>query len=163
MNQAPALARLVEACDLDVLLVAGRYTLLDQVAMDELLPLCERRTISIVVGGVFNSGILIDPAPGVRYNYVPADAAVLARAQKIKSVCDRYDVPLPAAALQFPLAHPRVCTVLLGIRTIDELEKNLRWLDVSIPDGLWSELKHEGLLRDDAPTPSNAKASRDIK
>ena len=158
MNQAPALARLVEACDLDVLLVAGRYTLLDQVAMDELLPLCEQRTISIVVGGVFNSGILIDPAPGVRYNYVPADAAVLARAQKIKSVCERYNVPLPAAALQFPLAHPRVCTVLLGIRTIDELEKNLGWLDVSIPDGLWAELKHEGLLRDDAPTPSSAKS-----
>ncbi len=158
MNQAPALARLVEACDLDVLLVAGRYTLLDQVAMDELLPLCEQRTVSIVVGGVFNSGILIDPAPGARYNYVPADAAVLARAQKIKSVCDRYDVPLPAAALQFPLAHPRVCTVLLGIRTIDELEKNLGWLDVSIPDGLWAELKHEGLLRVDAPTPSSAKS-----
>jgi D-threo-aldose 1-dehydrogenase len=157
MNQAPMLARLVEACDLDVLLVAGRYTLLDQVAMDELLPLCEQRTVSIVVGGVFNSGILIDPAPGARYNYVPADAAVLARAQKIKAVCDRYSVPLPAAALQFPLAHPRVCTVLLGIRAIDELEKNLRWLEVSIPDALWADLKREGLLRDNAPTPSSAK------
>ncbi len=155
MNQAPMLARLVEACDLDVLLVAGRYTLLDQVAMDELLPLCEERTVSIVVGGVFNSGILIDPVPGVRYNYVPAEAAVLARAQQIKAVCDRYEVPLPAAALQFPLAHPRVCTVLLGIRTIDELEKNLQWLDVSIPDQLWAELKADGLLRQDAPTPSN--------
>lgn len=152
MNQAPMLVRLVEACDLDVLLVAGRYTLLDQVAMDELLPLCEQRTVSIVVGGVFNSGILVDPSPGARYNYVPADAAVIARAQKIKAVCDRYGVPMPAAALQFPLAHPRVCTVLLGIRTIDELEKNLRWLNVSIPDDLWAELKHEGLLRDDAPT-----------
>ncbi len=158
MNQAPMLARLVEACDLDVLLVAGRYTLLDQVAMDELLPLCEQRTVSIVVGGVFNSGILIDPAPGARYNYVPADSAVLARAQKIKAVCDRYSVPLPAAALQFPLAHPRVCTVLLGIRAIDELEKNLRWLEVSIPDALWADLKREGLLRDNAPTPSSAKS-----
>ena len=158
MNQAPMLARLVEACDLDVLLVAGRYTLLDQVAMDELLPLCEQRTVSIVVGGVFNSGILIDPAPGARYNYVPADSAVLARALKIKAVCDRYSVPLPAAALQFPLAHPRVCTVLLGIRAIDELEKNLRWLEVSIPDALWADLKREGLLRDNAPTPSSAKS-----
>src|SRR5229473_4086699 len=157
MNQAPMLARLVEACDLDVLLVAGRYTLLDQVAMDELLPLCEQRTVSIVVGGVFNSGILIDPAPGTRYNYVPAEADVIARAQQIKAVCDRHDVPLPAAALQFPLAHPRVCTVLLGIRTIDELEKDVRWLDVPIPDELWAELKHEGLLREDAPTPSSAK------
>src|SRR6266700_5097719 len=106
MKQAHMLARLVEACDLDVLLVAGRYTLLDQVAMDELLPLCDEHTISIVVGGVFNSGILIDPAPGARYNYVPADSAVIARAERIKSVCDRFDVPLPAAALQFPLAHP---------------------------------------------------------
>jgi len=72
-------------------------------------------------------------------------------------VCGRYGVPLPAAALQFPLAHPRVCTVLLGIRAIDELEKNLGWLDVPIPDDLWAELKHEGLLREDAPTPSSAK------
>lgn len=156
MNQAPMLARLVEACDLDVLLVAGRYTLLDQVAMDELLPLCEQRTVSIVVGGVFNSGILVDPAPGARYNYIPAEPDVLARAQRIKAVCDRHDVPLPAAALQFPLAHPRVCTVLLGIRTLDELDKNLRWLDASIPDELWAELKHEGLLREDAPTPTRS-------
>jgi len=157
MNQAHMLARLVEVCDLDLLLVAGRYTLLDQEAMEELLPLCEQRTISIVIGGVFNSGILIDPAPGARYNYVPAEPAVMARAQRIKAVCDRHDVPLPAAALQFPLAHPRVCTVLLGIRSIDELEKNLRWLDVSLPDELWAELKHEGLLREDAPTPRNSR------
>jgi len=153
MNQAPMLSRLVEACDLDVILVAGRYTLLDQVAMDELLPLCEQRSISIVVGGVFNSGILINPAPGTRYNYVPAEQAVIARAQRIKAVCDRYEIPLPAAALQFPLAHPRVCTVLLGIRSIDELKKDLQWLDVSIPGELWAELKYEGLLREDAPTP----------
>jgi D-threo-aldose 1-dehydrogenase len=157
MNQAAALTRLVESCDLDVLLVAGRYTLLDQVAMDELLPLCEQRTISIVVGGVFNSGILIDPAPGTRYNYVPAEADVIARTQRIKAVCDRYDVPLSAAALQFPLAHPRVCTVLLGIRSIEELVMDLRWLDFSIPDALWAELKHEGMLREDAPTPRSSR------
>lgn len=157
MNQTPMLARLVEMCDLDVVLVAGRYTLLDQVAMDELLPLCEQRSVSIVVGGVFNSGILVDPVPGARYNYIPAEPAVVARAQRIKVVCDRYDVPLPSAALQFPLAHPRVCTVLLGIRSIEELEKNLRWLDVSIPDELWAELKSAGLVREEAPTPSNAR------
>ena len=156
MNQTPMLTRLVEACDLDVLLVAGRYTLLDQVAMDELLPLCEKRKVSIVVGGVFNSGILVDPAPGARYNYIPAEPAMLARAQRIKAVCDRYDVSLPAAALQFPLAHPRVCTVLLGIRSSAELQKNLRWLDASIPVDLWAELKSEGLLREEAPTPPNA-------
>jgi D-threo-aldose 1-dehydrogenase len=154
MNQAPMLARLVEACDLDILLVAGRYTLFDQVAMDELLPLCDERTVSIVVGGVFNSGILIDPSPGARYNYVPASPADLARAQRIKAICDRHGVPLPAAALQFPFAHPRVCTVLLGFRSINQLEKNLQWLDVSIPTQLWADLKHQGLLRDDVPTPS---------
>jgi D-threo-aldose 1-dehydrogenase len=154
MNQAPALARLVEACDLDILLVAGRYTLFDQEAMDELLPLCEERTVSIVVGGVFNSGILIDPSPGARYNYVPASPAELARAQRIKALCDRYDVPLPAAALQFPFAHPRVCTVLLGFRSVSQLEKNLEWLDVPIPTELWADLKADGLMRDDAPTPS---------
>jgi D-threo-aldose 1-dehydrogenase len=153
MNRAPMLARLVEACDVDVVLIAGRYTLYDQVAMNDLLPLCEERTVSVVVGGVFNTGILIDPSPGARYNYVPASDADLARAQRIKSVCDRYDVPLPAAALQFPFAHPRVATVLLGVRSIEELEKNMTWLDVSIPGDLWADLKAEGLLRDDAPTP----------
>jgi D-threo-aldose 1-dehydrogenase len=153
MNHSLPLARLVEACDLDVLLVAGRYTLFDQEAMDELLPLCEQRTVSIVVGGVFNSGILIDPSPGARYNYVPASAADLARAQLIKAVCDRYEVPLPAAADQFPFAHPRVSTVLIGFRSIDQLERNLAWLDVPIPTELWTDLKEEGLLRADAPTP----------
>jgi D-threo-aldose 1-dehydrogenase len=153
MNHSRPLARLVEACDLDILLVAGRYTLFDQEAMDELLPLCEERTVSIVVGGVFNSGILIDPSPGARYNYVPASAADLARAQRIKAVCDSYDVPLPAAALQFPFAHPRVCTVLLGFRSIDQLDRNLAWLDVPIPTELWTDLRDQGLLRADAPTP----------
>jgi len=154
MNHAPALARLVQACDLDILLVAGRYTLFDQEAMDELLPLCEERTVSIVVGGVFNSGILIDPSPGARYNYVPASPADLARAQRIKAVCERHDVPLSAAALQFPFAHSRVCTVLLGFRSIAQLETNLEWLALPIPSELWAELKDEGLLRRDAPTPS---------
>ena len=154
MNHAPAMSRLLEACDLDVLLVAGRFTLFDQEAMDELLPLCEERTASIVVGGVFNSGILIDPSPGARYNYVPASPEDLARANRIKAVCARYDVALPAAALQFPFAHPRVCTVLIGFRTIGQLEQNLAWLEAPIPTELWADLKAEGLLRADAPTPA---------
>jgi D-threo-aldose 1-dehydrogenase len=154
MNHAPAMTRLLDACDLDVLLVAGRYTLFDQEAMDELLPLCEERTASIVVGGVFNSGILIDPSPGARYNYVPASAEELARANRIKAVCARYEVALPAAALQFPFAHPRVCTVLIGFRSIGQLEQNLAWLDAPIPADLWTDLKVEGLLRADAPTPA---------
>jgi D-threo-aldose 1-dehydrogenase len=153
MNRSGPLAELVSTCDLDVVLLAGRYTLLDQTAMADLLPLCESRGVSVVIGGVFNSGILIDPAPGVSFNYVPADDATLARARAIREICDKHDVPLAAAAIQFPLAHPRVCTVLMGPRTIGELETDLALFDVEIPSQLWADLRHEGLLDADVPTP----------
>jgi D-threo-aldose 1-dehydrogenase len=153
MNQSRVLTQLVATCDLDVVLVAGRYTLLDQSALDDLLPLCEERTVSVVVGGVFNSGILSDPSPGARYDYVPAASEVLRRAGELSDVCARYEVPLPAAALQFALAHPRVSTVLLGVRSIAELEMDVQWLDHRVPPELWEELCRLGLLRDDAPVP----------
>ena len=153
MNQSRVLTQLVATCDLDVVLLAGRYTLLDQSALDDLLPLCEERTVSVVVGGVFNSGILSDPSPGARYDYVPAAPEVLRRAEELRDVCARYEVPLPAAALQFALAHPRVSTVLLGVRSIAELEMDVHWLDHRVPPELWEELRRLGLLRDDAPVP----------
>ena len=153
MNSSAPLAELVGACDLDVVLLAGRYTLLDQTAMRDLMPLCAKRGVSVVVGGVFNSGILIDPVPGAHYNYLPAAAEVLARAAAIRSVCDRHGVPIAAAAVQFPLAHPSVCTVLIGPRTIDELDMDLALFDVEIPPQLWTDLRREGLLGDDIPTP----------
>jgi D-threo-aldose 1-dehydrogenase len=153
MNRSGPLAELVRTCDLDVVLLAGRYTLLDQTAMADLLPLCESRGVSVVIGGVFNSGILIDPVPGVNFNYVPADDAALAKAGAIKQICDKHEVPLAAAAIQFPLAHPRVCTVLMGPRTIWELENDLSLLEVEIPPQLWADLRHEGLLGTDVPTP----------
>jgi D-threo-aldose 1-dehydrogenase len=153
MNQTRVLTQLVASLDLDVVLVAGRYTLLDQSALDELLPLCEERTVSVVVGGVFNSGILTDPSPGARYDYIPAPPEVLRRAGEVRDVCARYEVPLPAAALQFALAHPRVSTVLLGVRSIAELEKDVGWLDYRVPAELWQELCRLGLLRDEAPVP----------
>lgn len=156
MNQSAMLARLVDECDLDVVLVAGRYTLLEQDALDDLMPACERTTTSVVIGGVFNSGVLIDPTPGALYNYIPAPDDVVGRAQQIRAVCDRFDVPLPAAALQFPLAHPRVSTVLIGFRSVAELHADLGWLDVVIPNELWDELRRQGLLREDAPTPSGS-------
>jgi len=152
-NQPEPLAELIRGCDLDVVLVAGRYTLLDQTALADLLPLCESRGVSVVIGGVFNSGVLIDPAPGVNFNYLPADRAILAKATAIKEICDKYDVPLAAAAVQFPLAHPRVCTVLVGPRTISELETDLSLFDVEIPPQLWADLRHAGLLGADVPTP----------
>jgi D-threo-aldose 1-dehydrogenase len=154
MNGSRPLAELVGACDLDVVLLAGRYTLLDQTAMGDLMPLCAERGVSVVVGGVFNSGILADPVAGAHFDYLPAAADVLAKAAAIRSVCDRHGVPLPAAAVQFPLAHPCVCTVLIGPRTIEELEMDLSLFDVEIPPQLWTDLRREGLLGDDVPTPA---------
>jgi D-threo-aldose 1-dehydrogenase len=152
-NGSAPLAALIRACDLDVVLLAGRYTLLDQSAMADLLPLCESRGVSVVIGGVFNSGILIDPVPGAHFNYLPADQVLLARARAIREICDKHDVPLAAAAIQFPLAHPRVCTVLIGPRTIDELETDMSLFEVEIPPQLWADLRRDGLLGAGIPTP----------
>jgi D-threo-aldose 1-dehydrogenase len=153
-NRSAPLAELIRICDLDVVLLAGRYTLLDQTALADLLPLCESRGVSVVIGGVFNSGILIDPVPGAHFNYLPADRALLAKARAIREICDKHGVPLAAAAVQFPLAHPRVCTVLVGPRTIGELETDLSLFEVEIPARLWADLRHEGLLGADIPTPA---------
>ncbi len=152
-NQSAPLAELISACDLDVVLLAGRYTLLDQTALADLLPLCESRGVSVVIGGVFNSGILIDPVPGAHFNYLPADQALLAKATAIREICDKHEVPLAAAAIQFPLAHPRVCTVLMGPRTIGELETDLSLFDVEIPPRLWADLRQAGLIDPGTPTP----------
>ena len=153
MNHTEIQTQLVRHCDLDAVLVAGRYTLLDQTAMDELLPTCVERDVSVVIGGVFNSGVLVDPSPGARFDYIPASDEVVARAQSIQKVCQRHGVPLAAAALQFPLAHPRVCSVLLGPRSIAELDTNLHLLELDIPPQLWRDLIDDGLIRQDAPVP----------
>jgi D-threo-aldose 1-dehydrogenase len=153
MNRTPVLTRLVRDCDLDLVLLAGRYTLLDQTALDELLPMCERRSTSVVIGGVFNSGVLIDPNPGTTFDYVPAAPDVIDRARRIQAVCARYDVPLAAAAVQFPLAHPQVCSVLLGPRSSAELAVDLALFGVAIPDDLWADLRAGGLINPLAPTP----------
>lgn len=152
-NRSQPLAELIRSCDLDVVLLAGRYTLLDQSAMADLLPLCEDRGVSVVIGGIFNSGVLIDPAPGAHFNYLPADHAVLAKARAIHEICNKYAVPLAAAAIQFPLAHPRVCTALMGPRTIGELETDLSLFDMEIPSQLWADLRRAGLLGAGVPTP----------
>jgi D-threo-aldose 1-dehydrogenase len=153
MNNSRPLAELVRACDLDVVLLAGRYTLLDQTAMNDLMPLCEQRGVSVVIGGVLNSGILVDPIPGAHFDYRAADYGILAKASAIQAICRKHEVPLAAAALQFPLAHPRVCTVLVGPRTIDELQTDLSLFDVEVPPRLWADLRRDGLLADNVPTP----------
>jgi D-threo-aldose 1-dehydrogenase len=153
MNQAEMLARLGREARFDCLLLAGRYTLLEQGPLDDLLPLCLERGISIFTGGVFNSGVLADPEATPNYNYEAAPREVVDSARRIAGVCRRHDVPLRAAALQFPLGHPAVASVLTGARSPAEIEENVGLLDLPIPDQLWADLKGEGLLREDAPTP----------
>ncbi|WP_025157749.1 aldo/keto reductase [Leifsonia aquatica] len=160
MNQTAMLCTLVTELDLDVVLLAGRYTLLDQGSMGDLLPACRDNGTSVVVGGVFNSGILIDPSDDARFDYIPASTTIVARARRIREVCERFGVPLAAAAIQFPLAHPQVSTVLIGARSVEELDEDLELLGTPIPDQLWHELKREGLLAEDAPVPSLDGANR---
>lgn len=140
--------------DFDCFLLAGRYTLLEQDALEEFLPLCEKRGAAVVVGGGFNSGILATGAkPGAKYNYSPAPAPIMERTAKIEAVCAEYGVPLPAAALQFVVAHPAISSFISGTRTVEQLRQNLAWFTFRIPPAFWSDLKKKGLLREDAPTP----------
>ena len=136
--------------DWDAFLLAGRYTLLEQAPLDDLLPQCVARGTSIIVGGPLNSGIL---AGRDTWNYAAAPADVVARVEAIRAVCDRHGVPLPAAALQFPLAHPAVAAIIPGPRISSEFTENLELLRWKIPAALWDELRHEGLMHRDAPTP----------
>lgn len=153
MNQAPLLAEFVRTADVDCVLLAGRYTLLDQSALADLLPLCAERGVAVVAGGVFNSGLLADPRPGARFDYLPADAGMLARSLALREVCDRHGVPLAAAAMQFPLGHPAVATVLVGARAPDEVAADVELFDLEIPGALWADLKRRGLLAEEVPTP----------
>jgi len=158
MNQSELLARFVREADVDCVLLAGRYTLLDQSGLDELLPLCTARGVAIIAGGVFNSGVLADPRPGATYNYVSAPADVLERARRLQAACERHGVPLRAAALQFPLAHPAVACVLTGARSVAEIGENAALFARPIPPALWTDLRREGLLRDGTPTPQMSPA-----
>jgi D-threo-aldose 1-dehydrogenase len=153
MNYAEPLAQFAGEAEFDCMLCAGRYTLLEQPALDNLLPAAAERGVSIVAGGVYNSGILADPKPGAPYNYAPADGALVARAQELAAVCRDFGVPLRAAALQFPLAHPAIACVAVGARSPDEVEDNVRMLQTEIPADLWDALRERGLIRADAPTP----------
>lgn len=142
------------ARDFDCFLLAGRYTLLEQEALDEFLPLCERRDVAVVVGGGFNSGILATGAkPGAKYNYSPAPEHVMKRVAAIEAVCKAFDVPLPAAALQFVVAHPAVASFCAGTRTQEQLRQNIAWFNEPVPADFWAALKKNGLLREDAPVP----------
>jgi D-threo-aldose 1-dehydrogenase len=141
MNSAAALTWLVERCDLDCVLVAGRYTLLDDSAAQSLFPLCQRRGVAVLAAGVFNSGILAGPGEGATYDYAPAPPATLARARRMRDACARHGVPLAAAALQFALRHPAVTAAVVGARTAEEISTDVGYLSTPIPDALWAELE----------------------
>ena len=154
LNEWEACQHFAERGDFDCFLLAGRYTLLEQEALTRFLPLCQERDISIIIGGPFNTGILATGAvDGAFYNYKPAPDDILARVRAIEAVCARHNVALPAAALQFPLHHPMVAAIIPGARAAEEISRNAATLAADIPDALWAELKVEGLMRAEAPTP----------
>jgi D-threo-aldose 1-dehydrogenase len=151
VNEREVLLEAMEWGDWDAFLLAGRYTLLEQAPLDDLLPKCLRAGVSIIVGGPLNSGIL---AGRGTWNYKTAPPEVVARVDAIRAVCDRHQAPLAAAALQFPLAHPAVAAIIPGPRNVAEFEANLELLRYPIPSALWADLRDARLLHPDAPTPT---------
>ena len=151
VNECEVLLEALEWGAWDVFLLAGRYTLLEQGPIEDLLPKCVEAGVSIVVGGPLNSGIL---AGRETWNYAPAPPEIIARVEAIRAVCDSHGVPLAAAALQFPLAHPAVAAIIPGPRNVAELAANLELWRRPIPAALWADLRHAGLLHPQAPTPS---------
>ena len=154
MNEWEMTARFVREFDLDIILLAGRYTLLEHGALTEFLPLCIERGVKIAVGGPYNSGILARNLDGpVSYDYEPAPEHLVNRARALNAVCERNGVNLKAAALQFVLAHPAIATVIPGSSNVGELEQNIQMVKVPIPSALWDDLRSENLIPSDAPTP----------
>lgn len=152
VNEWEVCQTLAEQGDFDLFLLAGRYTLLEQTALESFLPLCEQRGIGIVTGGPYNSGILATGArPGAYYNYDPAPQDILDRVAAIEAICKAHDVQLVDAAFQFPLRHPAHVAVIPGGQAVNEMQGNLQAAQAQIPDSLWAELKTAGLIREDAP------------
>lgn len=148
MNQSALPTRFVEETDIDVVLLAGRYTLLDQTGARDLIPAARERGVSIMIGGVFNSGVLVDTARPPMFNYKPAPPEIVARAKALEQVCLRHGVSLPQAALAFPLREPAVATVLLGARNPTELTRSLEMAAAEVPEELWRELAEEELVHE---------------
>lgn len=156
VNDVAIVLEVLREADLDVLLLAGRYSLLDHSALPDLLPLCLARGVRIALGGAFNSGLLASGTRGggvARFNYAPAAREWVERTARIEAVCERHRVPLRAAALQFPLAHPAIDIVMVGARSVAEWQDALAMVNHAVPPAFWQGLRDEGLLPDAAPTP----------
>ena len=155
VNESEMCARFARAGDFDTMLLAGRYSLLEQAALDEFLPLALEKGIGIMLGGVFNSGVLATGAiPGAKYNYRDAPPEVLERVRRMEAICAAHAVRLADAALHFGLGHPAVASVVLGAGSPEEVRRNLSALDRPVPAAFWAEMRHAGLLRADAPLPA---------
>jgi D-threo-aldose 1-dehydrogenase len=156
VNEVDVALEILSHCDIDCILLAGRYTLLEQPALAELLPRCEQRRVSIICGGPFNSGILATGsklAARTHYNYAPPPAEILERVRRLEAVCEEFDVPLQSAALQFPLAHPAIATVVAGCVTASEANDCARYFTHPIPPAFWRALRDRGLVDHRAPLP----------
>jgi D-threo-aldose 1-dehydrogenase len=154
LNETAMSARFAREADIDCIMLAGRYTLLEQGALDDLLPLCETKGMSILLAAPLNSGILATGArEGATYDYKPAPPSILDKVRRIEAVCGRHNVELAAAALQFPLGHPRVASIVAGATRPAEVHENAARMSAPIPPDLWRELKHERLIADAAPVP----------
>lgn len=154
INEWQVAETLTRAGSFDLFLLAGRYTLLEQEALNSFLPLAQERGVGIVLGGPYNSGILaIGPKPGAMYNYEPAPKSILERVKRIEDVCKAHKVKLPQAALRFPLHHPCVVSVIPGGVTPKEVQLNVKTMGMKLPKALWKDLKAQGLLHPSAPVP----------
>ncbi|MCV7287321.1 aldo/keto reductase [Mycolicibacterium wolinskyi] len=155
VNETDVMTEAVKATDSDLCLLAGRYTLLEQDPLDALLPICEERGIGLVLGGVYNSGVLATgPIDGARFNYGPAPRDVVEKVARIDEICRRHDVSLPAAALQFAAAHPVVASICIGARNADQQQRNVELFESDVPQAFWEDLRSAQLIREDAPTPA---------
>ena len=146
INFCDVAIEIMKNVDLDIALLAGRYTLLDQSAQNKLLPYALERKVDITIGGVFNSGVLADPKPGATFEYLPASDEIIAKAQAIGAFLKNLGIPLTAAALQFPLRHPAVTSVLTGSRNSSELTSNIADFDLDLPADIWTQLEDAGLI-----------------
>jgi len=144
MNQTAQLTRFVTDTDVDLVLIAGRYTLLDRSAADDLLPAAQARGVLVIAGGVFNSGLLAAPAPGATYDYQAAPGSLIERARALEKICAQFGVPLRAAAARYPLTHPAVASVLIGARSAAEIADAIALRELAIPAALWDALAAEG-------------------
>ena len=154
INELGMMPRFLDLFDMDFFLLALRYTLMEHDTLEAELPYCQRRDVGVIIGGVFSSGITATGAvPGAKYNYADATPEVLAKVQRIEAVCARHGVPLQAAALQFPFGHPSVTAVIPGAIRPDQVTANIGCFRHAIPAAFWQELRHEGLIRADAPLP----------